>query len=351
MKKQILISTFFACLSMSAFARIWRVNNNAGINADFTTLGAAITAANSMGGDIIYVEPSATSYDENTTILVDKQVKIVGNGAFLAGKGLQVNTNESKFNNTTITFDVGSEGSFIYGITADAFNINAAVHTITIQRCKTNSVFILSAGNTISLLENWVSGNIISVGAGAISPFYIKNNIIAGYIYIKTDDVTTIENNTVVSTSSALILNNAPSVAVINNILKSGVGDPSVLDGTGAIYNNNISSDNAIPNTNGNQRSVDIATVLVALPFNSDSDAQLKVPISPATNPALNTGMYSNTDDIGAFNNGSYSNGAIRPSFVLGLIPPYPTIYALSGPTAPVITPTMNVTISTRSNN
>jgi hypothetical protein len=347
MKKQFLCTAFFACLSMTIFARIWRVNNNAGINADFTTLTAAINAA-AATGDIIYVEPSATSYDENTTILVNKQVKIVGNGAFLVGKGLQVNTNESKFTNTTITFDVNSEGSSIYGITADAFNINATVHTITIQRCKTNSVFILSAGNTISILENWISGNIISVGAGAISPFYIKNNIITGFIDIKTDDATSIENNTIVSMSgsSALNLNNSTSAAVINNILKSDVGATTVVQGSNATYSHNITSDNAIPTTNNNQINVDLSTVLVALPFSSDSDAQLKVPISPATNPAQNTGLYGNGDDIGAFNNGTG-----RPTFVLGLIPPYPTIYALSGSATPVTTPIMNVTISTRSNN
>jgi hypothetical protein len=90
---------------------------------------------------------------------------------------------------------------------------------------------------------------------------------------------------------------------------------------------------------------VDISTVLAALTFTTDSDAQLKVPISPAINPAVNTGKYGSGDDIGAFN-----NGTSRPTFVLGLIPPYPTIYALSGGNI-ITTPTMNVTISTRSNN
>jgi hypothetical protein len=348
MKKQILISAIFACLSLTAFATILRVNNNAGINANFTTLSAAITAA-AATGDIIYVEPSPTSYDENAPITVNKQVTIIGNGSFLtAHSGLQVNRNDSKFTNSTnpstITFAVGSSGSAIYGITVDAFNINEAVNMITIQRCRTNSVFILSAGAKISILENWISGNIISVGSGSISTFLIKNNAISGYIYIKTDDVATIENNTVVSATSNLILNNA-TAAVFNNILKSGGGDPSVVDGANATYSNNISSDNAIPSTNDNQINVDISTVLAALTFTTDNDAQLKIPISPAINPAVNTGKHGSGDDIGAFNNGTN-----RPTFVLGLIPPYPTIYALSGGNI-ITTPTMNVTISTRSNN
>jgi hypothetical protein len=344
MKKQFLISAFFACLSMTSFARIWRVNNNAGINANFTTLTAAIAAA-AATGDIIYVEPSATSYDENAPIIINKQVKIIGNGSFLSQHpGLQVNNNESNFSNTTLTFDVGSEGSSIYGITAGAFNINATVNTITLQRCKTNSIFILSAGNTISLLENWISGNIVSVGSGLINNFLIKNNVITGYIDIKMTDAATIENNTVVSGSYALNLNNNTTVAVINNILKSNGGAPVVVQGSTATYSNNISSnttndDVSIPMPN-NQINVDMSTVLVALTFNSDSDAQLK-----AGSPALNTGLYGNGDDIGAFNNGTN-----RPSFVLGLIPPYPTIYALSGQNI-ITTPTMNVTISTRSNN
>jgi hypothetical protein len=345
MKKQIFISAFFACLSMTAFARIWRVNNNAGINADFTTLSAAITAA-AATGDIIYVEPSATSYDENTSITINKQVKIIGNGSFLAGKGLQVNTNDSKLTNTTITFDVGSEGSAIYGITLDGFTINPAVNSITIQRCRMASVLILFGHSNISLLENWVSGYIVSVATGSVTNFLIKNNVITGYVDIKTDDVATIENNTIISGTYAVNLNNNSTVALINNILKTGGGAPSVVAGSNALFSHNISSDNSIPATTNNQVNVDLSTVLVALSLTTDSDAQLKVPVSPAVNPAVNAGLYGNGDDIGAFNNGTG-----RPSFVLGLIPPYPTIYALSGATAPVTTPVMNVTISTRSNN
>jgi hypothetical protein len=346
MKKQILISTIFACLSMTSFARIWRVNNNAGFNADFINLTAAITAA-AATGDIIYVEPSATSYDENTTVVINKQVKIIGNGSFLtAHAGLQVNSNDSKFTNTTLTFAVGSEGSSIYGITADAFNINATVNTITIQRCRTSSVFILSAGNSISVLENWI-GNILSVGAGSITGFKIKNNIVSGFIDIKTSDAATIENNTVISESYALNLNDNATVAVINNILKSGVGAPAAVQGSNATYSNNInittnSSDNSIPITvmNNNQIVANAATVFALFPFTSDNDAQLL-----AGSPALNTGLYGSGDDIGAFNNGTG-----RATFVLGLIPPYPTIYALSGGNI-ISTPIMNVTISTRSNN
>jgi hypothetical protein len=340
MKKHLLFTAFFACLSMTTFARIWRVNNNIGINADFTTLSAAITAA-AATGDIIYVEPSATSYDENTTITVNKQVKIIGNGAFLVGKGLQVNTNDSKFSNTNITFDVGSEGSTISGITAEGFTVNPTVNTITIQRCRMTSVLILFEHSNISILENWISGYIVSVGMGSVTNFFIKNNVVTGYIDIKTADVATIENNTIISSSYALNLNNNTTVALINNIFQSGGGAPTIVPGSSPTYSNNISSDNAIPSTNNNQINVDMTTVLATLPFTSDSDAQLK-----AGSPALNTGLYGNGDDIGAF-----SNGTGRPTFVLGLIPPYPTIYALSGATAPVTTPIMNVTISTRSNN
>jgi hypothetical protein len=344
MKKQILISTFFTCLSMTCFARIWRVNNNAGVHADFTTLTAVIAVA--ADDDIIYIEPSATSYDENTTVTVNKRVKIIGNGAFLSEhSSLQVNSNDSKFLNTTLTFAVGSGGSSIYGISANAFYINQTVNDIRIQRCKTTYVLILFEHTNISILENWVSGNIVSVGTGSVTNLLIKNNIVTGYIDIKTGDAATIENNTVASGSYTLNLNNNTAVAVINNILKAGGGAPTVVLGVGATYSNNISSDNSIPTTNNNQIDVDISTVLVAIPFNSDSDAQLKASTTTFISPAINTGLYGNGDDIGAFNNGTN-----RPSFILGLIPPFPTIYALTGANI-VTTPTMNVTISTRSNN
>ena len=50
-----------------SFAKIWRVNNNPGIVADFTTAQAANDNGGVNLGDTIHLEPSATSYGTLTT--------------------------------------------------------------------------------------------------------------------------------------------------------------------------------------------------------------------------------------------------------------------------------------------
>ncbi len=58
-----------ALLSMAVFitsnaqAKIWRVNNTAGINADFKTLNASFTSNSVLDGDTVYVEGSDQTYD------------------------------------------------------------------------------------------------------------------------------------------------------------------------------------------------------------------------------------------------------------------------------------------------
>ena len=58
-------TTLLTVLSFVAFqsqAKIWRVNNNTGVVADFATVQAAHNAAAS--GDTIHLEGSATSYGQ-----------------------------------------------------------------------------------------------------------------------------------------------------------------------------------------------------------------------------------------------------------------------------------------------
>ncbi len=63
--------------SIHANARIWRVNNNAGVVADFTTVAAAVTAA--AAGDTIYIEGSATAYGGSG---LNKKLTFIGTGYF-----------------------------------------------------------------------------------------------------------------------------------------------------------------------------------------------------------------------------------------------------------------------------
>ena len=64
MKKNVIIlSLLFTCLAFTAEAKVWRLNNQPGINADFTTtLQDAINGV--LSGDTIYVEQSPFNYGD-----------------------------------------------------------------------------------------------------------------------------------------------------------------------------------------------------------------------------------------------------------------------------------------------
>jgi hypothetical protein len=352
MKKQVLMSILVACVAMTSHARIWRVNNNAGVNANFTSLIDAIAAASN--DDIIYVEPSPINYDPGRSIDVNKRLTIIGNGSFLSQhSGLQVNSNDSKLDitpmssNGNLFFINGSSGSKVYGIWANAIGVDNGVDNITIQRCRTSgSIVVLGTCTNITIMENWatyIRSEYGPYGGSAVTNLTIKNNIVLGVIEVKPNDVNVlIENNTVTASFGiAMNLNNNANIVVTNNILLSlGGGPPAVVQGANATYFNNIAHDSSIPSGNGNQLNVAPSTLFNNLSFTFDGDAQLK-----AGSPAIDMGLNGSGDDIGAFN-----NGINRPTFILGLIPPYPTIYTLTVPNV-VTTSSMNVTISTKSNN
>src|SRR4051812_48353519 len=101
MKKITTLATvlLFLLCTNSTYAKIWRVNNITGINANYTDVNTAINAGTTQAGDTIHIEPSTTSYGN---VSVSKRVVIIGNGYFLTGTGsntgLQANTNTSYAN-------------------------------------------------------------------------------------------------------------------------------------------------------------------------------------------------------------------------------------------------------------
>jgi hypothetical protein len=368
MKKHIFLSILFACVAMTAFATIRRVNNNPGASTGvncYTTLQAALTA--SVDDDIIYVEPSATAYDGPFTIT--KRLKIIGNGAYLTvNTGLQNNTNVSTFSGgqpyneaagglgwvPNFDFAFGSSGSVLYGLVIP-HGVWIRTENITIQRCVVNDIIDIYDGvgaatfQNVNILENSVPRLLIlqSINSLTIKNNVIRNDISLNGIVIGRPNGTAINVNGIIENNN--VLNNASaslniksgvtgSIAVINNIFGYSAGSNIVLSGSGLTsFNNNICSCNTLPSGNSNQNSVDFNTVLLA---NEAGD-----PLIKSGSPTINAGYYGSGDDIGALNDGTN-----RPSFKLGYIPPYPTIYSLTVP-ATVTSGTLSIGYSTRSNN
>lgn len=334
MNKKILFSACFLLIatifSKSVNAKVWRVNNNAGVNADFTQLSTAISNASVQNGDTIYLEGSTTTYSAAT---LNKRLVIIGPGYFLnENAGLQASINESTI--ASISLDSLGSGSVFLGIRTGQIYTNSNPDNITISRCNLS----VSTNNSVpnSKLSNWV------ISKSQIGGINFGN---AAYVF---------ENLQVIN----CFINSAVSIASnINNLFRNNIFFNHVTLSNCYISNNiflnfptltltnctvkyNMAQANALPAGNNNQNSITQAS-LFTLTGSSDARFQLR-----AGSPAIGAGEPVNgvTPDIGAF-------GTADPYRLSG-IPPIPTIYALTVPASvPSSATTMTITISTRSNN
>jgi hypothetical protein len=351
--KRFLLLCGLSAILPTANARILRVNNNIGVTPDLVTLfpkvADAVNAA--LTGDTVYVEPSPITYDNiNGTLSISRKITIVGNGSFLAAAGnagLQSNTNDSYFGCNQVTFAAGSAGTAIYGMRISGnLTINDAVSNITIRRCRFNALTITGAASNNSILENWFSYLSRSASAGVFQTnLLIRNNVInssgatTNAITMALDDAAVLENNTVIG---GLDVAKATRTFVFNNIFSSTTPVIRNQSGVAEAFKNNIVTDASLPTGNGNLNNVTIANVFTTYPFSGTNDRDIEL---RAGSVAIDAGLHGNGDDIGAVNNGTN-----RQSYIYGMIPPFPTIYAVSG-IGIVNTPNMSVTISSRSNN
>ncbi len=374
MKKKILLPAFLL-ITITVNAKIWRVNNDPTKDPDVaqattlfdgTNTGANPEAAN---GDTIHIEPSVTVYNGLT---VNKQVVIVGNGYLLANNaGLQANSNNSEV--AGIVFVTGSENSILSGITAGGVQLTN-VGNITVTRCRIGNITFSTFNvikNGIVFTKNFISGSTQNTAftAAGDATITFENNIFSSVtgnagnnLNLSNQCRGLFRNNTWGGSIPNIILNN---FYFTNNIIIFN-GGTAVLGGSNNVIKNNLNNRGAavtggLPAGNGNQNITDVqmrgtATLLGDVfagdVFNATSttpgDARFELRVGgPNTNPAIATGETIapvNNPDLGVY-------GATDPYKKSG-IPAVPTIYGLTVPASvPPIATSMNVTISTRSNN
>jgi hypothetical protein len=280
------------------------VNNNAGADADYTSLQAANDAANS--GDTIYVEGSTTAYEGAD---ISKKFIIIGPGYFLADNPkTQANALQATFN-SNINFNTGSTGSSLAGIACPSNYIIISVNDIAITRCNVHIIYLQGPCQNILISQNYL--NIIGVyGSGEANNSVISNNIISGYISFPGGGPVQITNNVMTSTTANTI--NVYNSNINNNIVCSST---NITQNTGNNITNNIIAA-AGTNANGNQYNVVMANVFVdysgALNYSDDGKWKLK-PGSVAIGAGI-SGV-----DCGAF-------GGATP-YVLSGVPNLPHIY------------------------
>jgi hypothetical protein len=329
MKNIITFFLFLLAMAQTAHAKIWRINNITGVNADFNSFSAAVTSASVVNGDTLYVEASANGYGGEN---VAKKLTIIGAGYFLsetsplvANPKTQANINNSYLN--YVTFTGGSKGSKIVGIVCPYMYIDDSL--ITIERNYIiNTINVNVNNNTYAdtIRQNFIGG-ISSYNNNTVKAenLLIYNNIFTGFYSMNF-------YSTAINYNSGYFLNNTCiyysynrciNFVFQNDILRNPNFDVYL---TSNVFFNCIDNGTTLPNTNGNKLSVDIDNTVFqgysdGTGFSSDGRYQLK-----SGSPALAAGSQNgNTVDCGAF-------GGVAP-YVLSGMPNIPSIYTLTVPT------------------
>ncbi|MFN8250672.1 MAG: hypothetical protein U0V75_02225 [Ferruginibacter sp.] len=350
MKKLFFLSVTAGFMAITAQAKIWRVNNTAGITADFTTLSGAVSSASVLSGDTIHVEPSATQYSFPT---VNKQLTIIGNGYLLTGTGSNAGLQENTLTSIVggFRFSSGSAGTKIIGIRinggSDFSSGYSGAVNITFEKCMIEVfsplAYITSSTYSGITFRKCFFTNQLGFGNesnAVLNNITYENNIFsAGASFTPGSGTNFIFRNNIVHSSTATLSN----AYVANNVFTSS----SVSTFTGCNVKNNVFVANQTGVTsgplsvNGNNLINQTLTSIIVNSGSNDGKFQLA-----AGSPAIGGGVdISGTKpDCGAF-------GGNDP-YKLSGIPGIPTIYALTVPASvPLGTPAMSVTISTRNNN
>ncbi|CAN5703945.1 hypothetical protein BH10BAC3_BH10BAC3_16420 [soil metagenome] len=339
MKKFYILIVFALQFSLTSNAKIWRVNNIAGITADFTTLQAAHDGA--AVGDTIHLEPSVSTYGDLT---MSKRLSIISTGGFAnSNPGYQQDFKQGFAGNITISNPLAN-GSLLSIRFAGAISISTnTVGNITLLHCASTSpdqcttnpgaLLIVDADNII-VSQGWFATMLIR---GSAQNILIKNNIIGNKIQVLEQASAIIVNNVICAiTADQSCSSNGPVLinsTVTNNIFLKGTGNSNF---GGSLLQNNFSTDASLPAGNGNIGNVNMLNIFV----NGTGVFVDNAYVLKAGSLAIGAGL--NGEDLGAF-------GGTTP-FRLAVTPSIPSIYKLAVPSA-ASGGSMNIIFSTRTNN
>lgn len=277
MKRILFLMVFLGALGVKAQKAVVLQHN--GTATVFSTTNPLVDAyAASVSGDTIYL-PGGTFPGLNIT----KRLAIFGTGHYpdsTLGTGVS--------NVASITFDAGSDKSFIQGlnVVGIAFQNNIQIDSVVISRCYSGSLYLHgennSATNCRGLLfyQNVISDMTIAHSSG----IRVFNNIIAGLHEMGTNSW--IRNNKINS------LSNCYYALIENNTIASSV---SGID-YNTFRNNILSVQPAIGNGTwvSNYYNVDFSNLFVNQTawFAYTDDYHLKTPAAYAGSDATQVGIY-----------------------------------------------------------
>ena len=310
--------------SLTAQAKVWRVNNISAMNSNFTSFVVAQSTASA--NDTLYFEGSTVSYGD---ITVTKPLVIIGPGYFLnENPQTQSTAISAKFGE--VIYNSGSVGSVITGVNVQS-NMTISESNILVVKCLLNGKITLNSSSTsigsIIIFCNYMTSGITSSGSNSISNILICNNHLSywdccGSIGFGTNVSGEIKNN--VSDGNILVSN----FKLSNNIVSGSVSRNN------NIFYNNIGNSTQFPTENYNLQNVIMTNVFIGATGNStDGQWQLK-----PTSPAIGKG-HDNTD-CGMF-------GGESP-YILSGLPSIPAIYEVTMPTTGTSNNGINVTVKAK---
>lgn len=189
---------FVGVFATTASAKIWRVNNALMVpsQVDFNELTDAVSSAMVVAGDTIYVEGSAQEYEGG--VMIHKQVTIIGPGYLLDQGNVQptsCNQLPAVIGSGGITFGVGSDGTYISGMTI-YLNPNSVsvifqkTSNITFTRNNTANIrFAVGVANDVNYCQNITITRNLICGRIEFSSYSTTNTILIANNLIR-DDIT-----------------------------------------------------------------------------------------------------------------------------------------------------------------
>lgn len=349
---------FFFCFLVSCFllflntsAKVWRVNNNPGVQADFKNAQEAHEGANV--GDTLYFEHSPTTYG---ALLMSKPLVLIGSGAFAhVNPGQQYNMDAAFLE--WISLRPSAEGSVI---SVNNLAIYDTANNVTISRCwSRNGVVFYNADNCIveeafaqyitcristgESTNNIVIRNSIMTGISA-GPFATSDGTSNGSCYLHSNLICYNNSITGQVAAAGTFYNNI--LGQINTDASSQVNNNIFIQNAQQSTRRHVSGQNEcnghvtpFTETNGNKFNNAINTIFSRENLTSNNLLDFGYNLNP-NSPAKAAGTGGT--DCGA-------TGGANP-YLFGIQPAIPAIYKLNVEVPPTGN-AINVTLSTKSNN
>ena len=329
---------FLLLVGLTAQAQnVLRVNNTVGVNAPFTTLASAISAAGV--NDIIMVEGSVVNYG---VVTITKKVTLVGPGYFLnENLGLQASVIPASI--TSITLNAGSDGSSFSGLTlngsavTDALTINGISNVVLSNCYLTDRLVLTGTATNFAAIGNYFSNPINAFTATFTGSIFTNNFIVGNFVNVASSPFT-VTNNVITGNNSAMSGNELINSDVRNNIF---TGSAPIFNGTGSLFKNNVFAATGVAASvildGTNMLSAVLANIFLGLAGNT-TDTQWKL---KSGSPAI--GFGESGVDCGMYGGGT-------PYRISGIKVGQPTITNFSSPASIQQNILLNVKVSAKVN-